>query len=364
MKESGIELKGKTKVPKRFKLDILKIVEASPIAKEKVVKLFNMHPVRYFRWQKKYYIDNSLEDNRGFHKKKSLIRLEDLYRKEIIDIRKNGNQRGFIVGPHRIMDKLEEQGIILSHETIRKILLNEGLINPRPKELRHEWKRFEASEPNELWQIDILYIFIHGYGYIYLFTILDDYSRKIINWELTAAMRGVDAIETVKMAIDKARVIPLSILSDRGTQFYSGEGKKYGPFERFLDQTRIKHILARYRHPQTLGKLERYHRSLREERLNWFTFYDPIEARRVIKEYVHHYNYLRKHHGINRVTPEDKYTGRDKEIIEKRRQLRNTIIQKRASGKYTEKQILEDTVAKELINNFKERSLQKEVVFG
>lgn len=357
-----MNLKGQTKVPKEVKLDILGIVEASPITKTKVIQLFDMCPVRYFRWQKKYYLDNCLEDRRGFNKKQPMIRLEDLYRQEIIDIRKNGNQRGFVIGPRRIMDALEEKNIFLSHETIRKILLNEGLINPRPRELVHEWRRFEAPAPNEIWQTDIMYVFVHGLGYVYLFSFLDDYSRKIIHWDLMATMSGQDAIEVLKTAIEKAGLKPNAILTDRGTQFYSGEGKKYGPFERFLEEQQIKHIVARYRHPQTLGKIERYHRSLREEKLNWFTFYDPIEAKRVIREYVFHYNYCRKHQGINRVTPEDKYTGRDREIIEKRSQLRRTIILKRASGKFTEKEILEDLVVAELTEQFKSISLTKEVV--
>ncbi len=348
-------------MPKEDKLDILKIIEASPVPKYKVIKLLDMHEVRYFRWQKKYYFDNSLEDSRGWNKKKPMRRLEDIYRKEIVDFRNEGNQRGFVIGPHRIMDRLEEKGIYMSYESIRQALIQEGLNNPRPRQLVHEWKRFEAAEPNELWQTDIMYVFIYGYGYIYLFSFLDDYSRKIMHWDLRSTMTAIDAVDVLKEAIEINKVKPTGILTDRGTQFYSGEGKIYGKFEKYLDENEIKHVVARYRHPQTLGKIERYHRSLREEKLNWFKFYDPLEAKRVIREYVFHYNYLRKHHGINRVTPEDKYVGRDKIIIEKRNELKKIIRQMR-NTKVPEKQIMEDLVVSELVETLKLKSFEKEVV--
>jgi hypothetical protein len=149
-------LKGYTKVPKEVKLDILKTVEASPVSKGKIIDLFDMHRIRYYRWQKKYYLDDCLDDKRGYNKKPSMMRIEDLYRKEIITIRNQGNERGFVVGPLRIMDMLAEQKIFVSYETIRKVLVNEGLVKPRPRNIVHAYKRFEACEPNEMWQIDII----------------------------------------------------------------------------------------------------------------------------------------------------------------------------------------------------------------
>lgn len=115
------------------------------------------------------------------------------------------------------------------------------------------------------------------------------------------------------------------MLTDRGIQFYTGAGKAIGKFETALRTHSIKHSLARVRHPQTMGKIERYHRSLRQECLNHYQFDDPVQARRLIAEYVANYSSIRKHKGIGRVTPSQRYSGLDKQIRLDRLKLHNQI---------------------------------------
>lgn len=273
--------------------------------------------IRYYRWVLKYYLDNSLDDKRGSHKRPR-PRLEDVYRKQIVEARKNKFIGKAIIGPERIADALEQDGIFLSHETIRKVLHQEGLIIPQPRHVIHSYKRFEAEKPNDLWQTDILYLYIIGYGYYFLFSILDDHSRKILFWHLTPFATAKEAVYTLDNAIQKVGSKPKRMLSDRGIQFFTGAGKKIGAFEQYLKQKNIPHTLARVRHPQTMGKIERYHRSLRQECLNHYQFDDPIEARQIIAEYNDLYNYYRKHKGIGRVTPHQRFTGQDKSIRIKR----------------------------------------------
>ena len=352
---------GYTKVPKNFKMDILSIVEASPLLKSEVVSMFGMDLVRYYRWQKKYYFTNSLEDKRGA--KKKLRTLKDIYRPDVVGIRQLGEAKGFVIGPDRIVSELEDKGIVISHETARQILIDEGLIKERPEERKHEWHRFEAENPNDLWQMDILYAFIHGYGYYYLFSILDDHSRKLIHCELSPVASAKEAIWTLKEAIKISGTNPNAVLTDRGKQFYSGEGKGYGQFENYLKDNLIEHKLARYRHPQTLGKLERYHRSLRLECLRHYQFDDPIEAAKAIKDFNRKYNFERKHQGIGRVTPQDKYTGKDKEIKRLRQELRKKVREERKLQSLTEEQIVAATTIKEIVerlsfNRFSENILK------
>ena len=333
-------------MPQNFKMDILNIVEASPLQKREVVAMFGMDLVRYYRWQKRYYFTNSLEDKRGA--KKKLRTLKDIYRHEVVGIRQLGEIKGFVVGPDRIATELEDRGIVISHETARQILRDEGLIKDRPQERIHEWLRFEAESPNDLWQMDILYVFIHGSGFHYLFNILDDYSRKLIHCALSPTASSKEAVWTLKEAIKISGVKPKAVLTDRGTQFYSGEGKGYGLFENYLADNGIEHKLARYRHPQTLGKLERYHRTLRVECLRHFEFDDPLEAIREIKDFNRGYNFERKHQGIGRVTPEDRYTGRDKEIKRLRLEMRKKVREERRLQNLTEEQIVEAVVIEEI----------------
>lgn len=352
---------GYTKVPKNFKMDILNIVEASPLPKNEVVAMFGMDLVRYYRWQKRYYFTNSLEDKRGA--KKKLRTLKDIYRHDVVGIRQLGEIKGFVIGPDRIVGELEDQGIVISHETARQILRAEGLIKDRPEERIHEWQRFEAENPNDLWQMDLLYVFIHGSGFHYLYNILDDYSRKLIHCALSPTASAKEAVWTLKEAIKVAGVKPKAGLTDRGTQFYSGEGKGYGLFENYLKDNQIEHKLARYRHPQTLGKLERYHRTLRVECLRRFEFDDPIEAIKVIKDFNRRYNHERKHQGIGRVTPEDRYTGRDKEIKRLRAELRKRVREERRLQNLTEEQIVEAVAIKEIAARWQPiNSKQEELV--
>lgn len=353
-------MKGYTKVEKEDKLDILSIVEASPVRKNKAIAMFGMSAVRYYRWQLKYYLDNCLDDKRGRYERRR-IRIEDLYRKQIIDIRKTGIYGKYVIGPETIMGKLEDQGVFISHETIRSILHQEGLIEPRPKALKHEYRRFEAEYANQLWQTDILHAFVYGYGYYYLFSILDDYSRRIMHWELFPIETGQEAVDTLEEAMEIHKVKPEKVLTDRGTQFYSGEGKKYGKFEMFLDKEGINHVLARVKHPQTLGKIERYHRTLRQMCLNLQIFNDPIEMKRAIRIFVDEYNFRRKHKAIGRVTPYQRYSGVDKEIIRVREELKAKIIAERRTNIYNEAALQKEVASQEVISLIK-KSYSKEVV--
>ncbi len=346
-------------MPKDVKLWVINLIEASPLSKKRILAMLDMNQVKYFRWTHKYYLDNCLDDKRGrYHRQQP--RVTDKYRKQVIEARKNKFLGKAVIGSERIMDELEKENIFLSHETIRKILLQEGLIIPRPKTETHSYHRFEAEHVNQMWQIDILYLGIIGYGYYYLISVMDDYSRRILHWQLGSRATAVDAIEAIQGAMDNTRAIPSSVLTDRGIQFYSGEGKKYGKFESFLKLQGIQHKLARVRHPQTLGKIERYHRSLRQECTNHYQFDDPIEARQIIREYIQNYNQFRRHKGIGRVTPYERYFGLDKEIRINRLKLRNSIVQFRKAG-LSEEDIQKEIALTETIAHVK-NVFKKEVV--
>lgn len=355
-------MKGRKIIPKDIKLGIINLVEASPMKKSWVLGRIGMPAIKYYRWQHKYYLDNTLEDRRGRHKRLR-PRLEDLYRCHIINHREIKMLGTTLIGPERIASELEQEGIYLSHETIRKVLHQEGLIEPQVRTLKHEYKRFEAETVHAMWQIDILYLMVRGYGYYYLYSILDDYSRMIVSWHLSDRATVGEAIETVEQAMAQCKAKPISILTDRGIQFYSGEGKTLGKFEQFLLGQDINHILARVRHPQTLGKIERYHRSLRQEWLNHHQYCDPQEARRSIREYLEHYNYIRKHKGIGRVTPFQRYTGQDIAILQQREILRAEFRKNPLAYKLSDRHIENELATQETIQTLK-KLVHKEVFFA
>lgn len=351
-------MNGRFKVPKDVKLSILNIVEGSPVKKSVLINALGITPIKYYRWAQKYYLDNSLDDKRGGYRPKKYL-IGDIYRNQITAIRKNKFLGKAVIGPERIADALEEKGVYISHETIRKVLHQEGLIVPRPRVELHEYKRFEAEAINHMWQMDFLYLHITGLGYHFLCSVLDDYSRKILFWQLTPQATAQDAVDTLKGAISATSVVPQKVLTDRGIQFFTGPGKKKGLFESVLKKNTINHVLARVRHPQTMGKIERYHRSLRQECLNHFHFDDPITARKEIRAYIHAYNHIRKHKGIGRVSPHCRYSGDDKRILLNRQKIRNQVKLER--NLRFDDPTLEDFVYISETVSFVEKALHEEV---
>ena len=181
----------------------------------------------------------------------------------------------------------------VSHTTVHKYLKQGGFV--RRQKQKH-YRRWERKKPNELWQIDI-----SGSGRL---DILDDASRFLI-----ASVKLERATSDIINQIVEESFIrfgpPREILSDHGTQFFSVRGGT-SSFDRLCEKWGVKHILARVRHPQTIGKVERVHRTIDREskRLNMG-----------LMKYSEHYNYERPHGGIGYATPAEKYfNGRNLKI--------------------------------------------------
>ena len=184
--------------------------------------------------------------------------------------------------------------INVSHTTVHKYLQQGGFVK-KQKQKRH-YRRWERKQPNELWQIDI-----SGSGRL---DILDDASRFLI---ASVKLEHATA-EIINRIVEESFVRfgpPREILSDHGTQFFSVRGGT-SSFDRLCEKWGVRHILARVRHPQTIGKVERAHRTIDKEskRLNM-----------ELMEYSEHYNYERPHGGIGYATPAEKYfNGRNLKI--------------------------------------------------
>ena len=148
-----------------------------------------------------------------------------------------------------------------------------------------------------MWQTDFTYFKITGSGLYYLSTVLDDYSRKIIAWKLCTSMTSDDVKITLDAAIletgVKAQMIikRLRLLSDNGSCYISGNLKEY------LEDQKIVHTRARPFHPQTQGKIECYHRSMKNI-IHLDNYYLPQELESRIAEWVEYYNNYRYHESL------------------------------------------------------------------
>ncbi len=165
--------------------------------------------------------------------------------------------------------------------------------------------------PHEHWHVDITYINICGTFY-YLCSLLDGCSRSIVHWEIREAIKETD----VEIIIERAReMFPGAaprIISDNGPQFVAREFKQY------IRLCGMSHVRTSPFYPQSNGKLERYHRTLKSCCIRPRTPLSLEEARRIVAEFVEHYNTLRLHGAIGYVTPEDKLCGRETAIFDAR----------------------------------------------
>ena len=172
------------------------------------------------------------------------------------------------------------------------------------------------------------YFKVIGWGWYYLSTVLDDYSRFIISWKLTTSMGASDVKETLDQAIDKTGVtnIPVRhrprLLSDNGPCYLSGELKTY------LNERQMGHARGAPYHPMTQGKIERYHRLMKNV-VKLEHYYSLWELERAIEAFVQYYNQDRYHESLDNVTPADMYFGRYHEIINQRAQIKQQTLQLR-----------------------------------
>ena len=181
---------------------------------------------------------------------------------------------------------------------------------------------------HELWQTDFTYFKIIGWGWYYLESVLDDYSRYIIDWKLYTSMGTDDVKDLLERAIKKTGVEQAAVryrprlLSDNGPAFVS---------EKLADYLQAKGMSQSHGapyHPMTQGKIERYHRSMKNL-VNLQKYYFPWELEREITRFVQYYNNERYHESLGNVTPADVYYGRHREIFTRREQIKRRTLKLR-----------------------------------
>jgi len=167
-----------------------------------------------------------------------------------------------------------------------------------------------------------------GWGWYFLSTVLDDYSRYIISWRLTTTMAASDVTATLEDALNttgltEARVHHKSrLLSDNGPCYISKELREW------LQDQDMEHTRGAPYHPMTQGKIERYHRSMKNV-VKLEHYYFPWELERAIEEWVAHYNHERYHESLDNVTPADVYQGKRNDILDQRSIIKSRTLAQR-----------------------------------
>lgn len=202
-------------------------------------------------------------------------------------------------GYKRIAVMCRRAGHAVTNRQCYKVMKQRGLLQKRKAraaELYQTAKLFELlpTGPNELWQMDVTYIHIPGFGWWYAVTVIDYYSRYLLTAHLTPSYSAMAATEALTIARREAErlcgplIRPPFLVTDNGSTFIA---------RRFVEFTRndYRQVRIRYRTPTQLGLLERFHRTLKEEEVYWRLYDDPPHARTCLAEFRERYNRIRPH---------------------------------------------------------------------
>ena len=241
-----------------------------------------------------------------------------------------------VLSPRELSVKItDEQRIFISESSVYRILKAKGLITTPAHILLSASDEFtnKTHFVHELWQTDFTYFKILGWGWYYLSTILDDHSRYIIHWELCKTMTAADVERSVEKALSVAGLQNgqrPKLLSDNGACYIASELKAY------LKSKKVIPIHGRVRHPQTQGKIERYHRSMKNV-VKLDHYFCPEELIEALKRFVNYYNNERYHESLDNVTPADVYWGRKNQILKRRDKIKTRNMKMRRILYATEK---------------------------
>ncbi len=204
---------------------------------------------------------------------------------------------------------LDRDVVAVSPSSVYRVLKAAGRIGRSTNKPSKKGTGFhQPRKAHEHWHIDISYLNIHGTFY-YLTTVLDGYSRYIMHWEIRRSMTEQDELVVLQRAKEKFPHETPRIISDNGSQFLAKD------FKEFIRICGMTHVRTSPYYPQSNGKLERFHGSIKGECLRPGTPISLEDAVRIVGRYVEHYNQVRLHSAIGYIAPADKLAGREAEIF-------------------------------------------------
>ena len=185
----------------------------------------------------------------------------------------------------------------------------------------------KTTGPDQMWATDASYFRVVGWGYYYLVTVMDDYSRFIVCWKLQRDMTADSFIEVVQLAVDKTGMTDVPVADRARLLGDNGPGYVFRGFRDYLRLVGIKHILVAPFHPQTNGKLERYHQTVRGI-VKQVPYEMPSDLEAALVSFIAYYNHGRYHKALGNVTLSDVINGRRAQILLRRKVIQVRTIQR------------------------------------
>ena len=308
------------------KVEVIRIVADSELSIRQTLSELDISRSSFYRWYQDYQAGgpDALE-NRSRSPRRFWNKLPESVKEQCVEIALQYPERS----PRELAWLItDEYKYFISESSVYRVLKQHDLITSPAYILLSASDSFHTPTKriNELWQTDFTYFKIIGWGWYYLSTVLDDYSRFILSWKLTTSMGAGDVKETLDQAIALTGVtnIPVRhrprLLSDNGPCYLSGELKAY------LKDRQMGHTRGAPYHPMTQGKIERYHRSMKNV-VKLEHYYSPEELERALCQFVHHYNHERYHESLDHITLADRYYGRYHQIMDQRAMIKQQTLQ-------------------------------------
>jgi putative transposase len=310
------------------KAEVIRLVEGSDLSVRRTLAELGVHRSTFYAWYRRYAEDGVA----GLVAKQPAAqrywnRIPPAVRQGVVDAALADPERS----PRELAWQLTDRtGHFLSESSVYRILKAADLITSPAFIVLRAADRFAhpTRRPNELWQTDFTYLKVVSWGWYYLSSVLDDYSRYILAWTLTTTMQATDVMATLDLArakagVDRVRVVHRPrLLSDNGPCYVA----------QALGTYRTQHGLTHTRgapyHPMTQGKIERYHRSMKNV-VKLDVYHSPWELERAIGHFVEHYNHRRLHEALQNVTPADVYAGRQATILDRRAPIKRETLARR-----------------------------------
>jgi putative transposase len=315
--------------PAAEKLEIIRLVERSPLPVRDTLTKLGIPRATFYRWYDRHRQGGSdaLAD-RAPRAERVWNRIPQAVRDSVIQLALDEPA----LSPRELAARFTDtKSYFISEASVYRLLKAQGLVTSPAFIVIKAADSFKdkTTAPNQLWQTDFTYLKVIGWGWFYLSSVLDDFSRYIVAWKLCTGMRAEDVTATLDLALRASgldQATPADrprLLSDNGSSYIAGD------LARWLEDHKIKHVRGAPYHPMTQGKIERWHQTLKN-RILLENYFLPGDLETQLAAFVDYYNNHRYHESIDNLTPADVYFGRGPTILAERERIkRQTIAERR-----------------------------------
>ena len=314
--------------PASEKLEIIRLVEQSHLPVCRTLAQLGIPRSTFYRWYDLYQTgDPDALDDRSPKPGRVWNRIPDDVRDRIVQLALDKPE----LSPRELAVRFTDtQSYFVSEASVYRLLKAHDLITSPAFVVMKAADEFKdkTTRPNQLWQTDFTYLKVIGWGWFYLSTILDDFSRYIIAWKLCTTMKAEDVTATLELALKASGLEQANVahrprlLSDNGSSYISGD------LATWLKDRDMQHVRGAPYHPMTQGKIERWHQTLKN-RILLENYYLPGDLENQIEAFVADYNHRRYHESLGNLTPADVYSGRGQTILLQRERTKRQTIEHR-----------------------------------